>query len=164
MELPTELWQIILQTHDLDSYKSCLRVNKTFYKIIKRFLGDIPDKIEIKFYSTTDKLICDNCDVKFIHHRCNPINKTNPKELWFDSRDFNKKEKNKTVIHCDGYQNKIIIWKHDVLLSRQIYIKSMLTRFPLPSNLILSNKGNIINMKYRVTQLDGCVNYWFCYY
>jgi len=47
MELPIELWNLIIDTHkfDLNVYKNCILVNSLFHKIIKNTLDNLPNLV-----------------------------------------------------------------------------------------------------------------------
>ena len=114
MSLPTELWHLIIECYNMNVYKNCILVNKTFNKIIKKIINSIPNRIEIIPYKTSDNIVCDKCKMRphktnhdlicsncerrdrmclkcgfmgkfYMHYPCNPINKTNTKELYIDS-------------------------------------------------------------------------------
>jgi len=194
MELPTELWHLIIECYDLNVYKSCILVNKTFNKIIKKIIKSIPKTIEIIPEETDDNIVCDKCEMRarktnhdiicvgcernqricskcgfygkhYPHYPCDPINETDNNELYIDSsrfmnhKDYWDKDPVNAVI-IKSKKLKTIVHKHDLLLSRYIHIKSMLTTFPLPINTVLRNKKEIVIMKYKKSP---ALHYWFCY-
>mgnify|MGYP003387667403 FL=1 len=144
MQLPIELWNLILNTHNLDSYKSCLQVNKLFYKIIKKFINDIPNKIKIEIISHKENLICTCVDRMHNKHICDITNPKNDKEKWFDDRSFTKIKK--PYIASD--KNTFMISKYDVLMLRQVHQAGFYGLIELPINLILSEKRTMVTIKY----------------
>lgn len=144
MKLPTELWYIILETHDIDTYKNSLLVNKLFYGIIKRYINDIPNKIEIKIVYHTINLTCKQIDRMHHNHICDIENPLNDKEKWFDYRILNNV--NKTYI--GAFSNGVIASRYDVLNLRHVYKTGLPNGIPLPANLILKEKRNKLTIKY----------------
>jgi len=159
MNIPTELWHLILQTHDLDTYTHTLIVNKLFHKIIKKILNDIPDKIEIKFIKVNYRLFCLNNDNK--NHICNPINNKNNKEKWFQNNLIAKS----TLCDICTKEESCTISKFDLLFSRKIvrlFSKGKSHKFPLPRKYNFKNK-NVIIIKFKYLNTPEIAKLILCY-
>jgi len=187
MNIPTELWYLIFDTHHLDIYLSCLFVNKTFYKIVNHYWNSIPNNVQIKVNRLAgDILICDNasdeikiklnnwpndrlfaecCKIKEIPHECCiPVSLTNPKDVWQSTKQFESASKNKeNIFHRVNRDWIINIPKHDILLSKYFSV-IYVDKYPLPIKLILSNKNKMIHMKARPYVDSNQFCQWFCYH
>jgi len=159
MNIPTELWHLIIECYDIKTYKRCILVNKLFNKIVKKIIDSIPDKIMIEFHTTQDKVRCVKCG-NYEHGYCEPINDTNPQELWQDSILWGNVHGN--VLTPSSYP-KFEISKRDLLYFNRVYIFNFREYIPLPIELVLKNKNSIIYMKYIIwTNLAGD-HTWFHY-
>lgn len=152
MELPTEIWRLIIEDYDIQTYKNCILVNKLFYKIIKQFLDSIPDKIQITW---------EMFEGKILHEENRIINPNNTKEIWIN-RD-NVGTPPQTYIGSNGLTFNIT--KCDVLNSRWVRNISLSFSVPLPMKLILSKKQNAITIKYtaRYVPTGSSIHIFFCY-
>jgi len=87
MNIPTELWNLILTISriDIDMYKSCIRVNKITSKVIKKIINQIPNEIELKInYSGTGKLHCKNClNSQDCDPICDMVSSVYPERKWY---------------------------------------------------------------------------------
>ena len=110
MNLPIELWNLIINTPEFDikkkidirKYKSCILVNSLFYKIITNITNKLPNEIilTIRHQQYTDK-----------------------KNQWFYCADHKFAKITNRQIH----DNKLVIHKNDILLTKLI-------RFPTQFN------------------------------
>ena len=142
MELPLELWKLIINfpIYDLKPYKSCILVNKTFYRIISEILNGLPD-IEIAIsYKGDSNFYCDSCPMSPCKHNLYDCNDCEKKK-WIAEDEYPAFRSYPRIFTS---QNTVKIKKHFLLLSKThiCYTKgSHVSSFPLLINEII-NKEN----------------------
>jgi len=162
MNLPTELWHLIIECYDLKVYKNCIRVNKIFNKIVNHCLNNIPNEVIIQLDNKpTDNLICEDCKNKCQHTYCKPTSLTNSLDVWHTTKfPLNKTSR---TMH-PSRDRKIRFLKHDIISSRYFRIDPYKSVYTLPINFILNNKNKTIYMKYENHMESDMLCHWFCYY
>jgi len=166
MNIPNELWHLIIEFSNIDIYKKCLLIDKRIYQITKRFINNLPNKIKIILSYSNDNIIC----VKDHHHPshiCEFINQNNNKGKWIDRKALKSTypiclKNNCNDPHLERFSgftiisqrfklapifaryDEIIIDKHDMLISRKVKPNKYISNIPLPKII-----KEIITIKFR---------------
>lgn len=141
-ELPIEIWKLIIESYDMDMYKSCMLVNKLFNGIVKWIVDSLPDKVDIVFNSQMD------------YKESNVENLT----LMYSFGAFT------TCHYICLVEPYLTIYKHDILLQRNIFMCHNRVGLFLPIEFVLRNKSNVLNIRNLAKVENGCTKHsYYCH-
>ena len=150
MNLPSELWQLIIEYNIYDLCKKCILINKNNYIAVVNIINKIPDQMEIKLeLSNQVYFICDYCEYgyscKCIYEEGIPFSeskwtKMHKIKINQKSHDVPNKSNISQGIYIISHELikkiKMIITKNDILLSKHIW-----------HHISYSKNGIFINVK-----------------
>ena len=130
MDLPIELWNIIIEYHNYDPmmFKSCILLNQKCYKIVKKIVNDIPCTINFQLKTETkdSNFMCRIC----FSFECNHYG------------NFNMSGNGGQTVICTSY-SKLTLLKSELLSS--IHTQYFTEKFWLDGSVI---GREILNKKY----------------
>jgi len=144
MNVPTELWHLIIESYGIKTYKSCILVNKMLNKVTNKIIANIPDKIIVKCHIAMNSLYDTRYTNRFPNSKYTIVNSENLDELWVPIKMRNRADH-------EEYEKKglpdFIIRKNCLLMKTHLKIYEGID-IPLPTESILKNKSSVIHMKY----------------